>query len=170
MMTNDLLEWQRKHGITAEALADLVTMVGLDVPRSTKDTPEARVQDAIRLCASKNGAILWRNTVGALKDENGRLIRYGLCNDTKKLNENIKSSDLIGITPVMITDEMVGSLVGVFTAVEVKKSDWKFLQSDKRACAQLKFGQIVIAKGGIFTFANSEEQYEKAITGKRKTK
>ena len=44
-MTSTLLEWQRKHGIAADALADLVAIVGLDAPRSTKETPEARVQD-----------------------------------------------------------------------------------------------------------------------------
>lgn len=154
-MTNDLLEWQRKHGITAEALADLVTMVGLDVPRSTKGTPEARVQDEARLLASKMGWRLFRNNVGVLKDERGVPVRYGICNDSPAMNKRIKSSDLIGIRPVVITPDMVGSTIGQFVAREVKKAGWKYKGTEHEQ-AQLAFGTLIIGLGGDFKFWNGE--------------
>ena len=166
-----IINWAIIHGVSPQALAELREILGINEPEYTGGEPgklsEARVQEQIRLSASQNGAILWRNTVGALKDERGALIRYGLCNDTKMLNKNVKSSDLIGITPVTITEKHLGHLLGVFTAVEVKKSDWVYKESDARARAQMKFGEIVVSKGGFFTFANSKEGYEKAITKSR---
>ena len=153
MMTNDLLEWQRKHGITAEALADLVTMVGLDAPRSTKGTPEARVQDEARLLASKMGWRLFRNNVGVLKDERGVPVRYGIANDSPAMNKRIKSSDLIGIRPVVITPDMVGSTIGQFVAREVKKVGWKYKGTEHEE-AQLAFGTLIIGLGGDFKFWN----------------
>lgn len=155
MTTPTLLEWQRKHGITAEALADLVTMVGLDVPRSTKGTPEARVQDEARLLASKMGWRLFRNNVGVLKDERGVPVRYGICNDSPAMNKRIKSSDLIGIRPVVITPDMVGSTIGQFMAREVKKAGWKYKGTEHER-AQLAFGTLVIGLGGDFRFWSGE--------------
>lgn len=154
-MTPTLLEWQRKHGITAEALADLVTMVGLDVPHSAKDTPEARVQDEARLLASKMGWRLFRNNVGVLKDERGVPVRYGICNDSPAMNKRIKSSDLIGIRPVVITPDMVGSTIGQFVAREVKKAGWKYKGTEHEE-AQLAFGTLIIGLGGDFKFWNGE--------------
>lgn len=154
-MTPTLLEWQRKHGITAEALADLVTMVGLDVPRSTEDTPEARVQDEARLLASKMGWRLFRNNVGVLKDERGVPVRYGICNDSPAMNKRIKSSDLIGIRPVVITPDMVGSTIGQFVAREIKRTGWKYKGTEHEE-AQLAFGTLVIGLGGDFKFWNGE--------------
>lgn len=154
-MTPTLLEWQRKHSITAEALADLVIMVGLNVPRSTKDTPEARVQDEARLLASKMGWRLFRNNVGVLKDERGVPVRYGIANDSPAMNKRIKSSDLIGIRPVVITPDMVGSTIGQFVAREVKKAGWKYKGTEHEQ-AQLAFGTLIIGLGGDFKFWNGE--------------
>ena len=154
-MTPTLLEWQRKHGITAEALADLVTMVGLDVQHSTKDTPEARVQDEARLLASKMGWRLFRNNVGVLKDERGIPVRYGIANDSPAMNKRIKSSDLIGIRPVVITPDMVGSTIGQFVAREVKKAGWKYKGTEHEE-AQLAFGTLIIGLGGDFRFWSGE--------------
>lgn len=155
MTTPTLLEWQRKHGITAEALADLVTMVGLDVPRSTKGTPEARVQDEARLLASKMGWRLFRNNVGVLKDERGVPVRYGIANDSPAMNKRIKSSDLIGIRPVVITPDMVGSTIGQFVAREIKKAGWKYKGTEHEQ-AQLAFGTLIIGLGGDFKFYSGE--------------
>lgn len=155
MTTPTLLEWQRKHGITAEALADLATMVGLNVPRSSKGTPEARVQDEARLLASKMGWRLFRNNVGVLKDERGVPVRYGICNDSPAMNKRIKSSDLIGIRPVVITQDMVGSTIGQFVAREVKKAGWKYKGTEHER-AQLAFGTLIIGLGGDFKFWNGE--------------
>ena len=155
MTSPTLLEWQRKHGITADALADLVAIVGLDVPRSTKETPEARVQDEARLLASQMGWRLFRNNVGVLKDERGVPVRYGICNDSPAMNKRIKSSDLIGIRPVIITPDMVGSTIGQFVAREVKRGGWKYKGTEHEE-AQLAFGTLIIGLGGDFRFWNGE--------------
>lgn len=120
---------------------------------------ETAVASQIRLWAAQNDILLYRNNVGAAQDHTGRLIRYGLCNDSPKLAERVKSSDFIGITPVTITPDMVGQTIGVFTAIETKPSDWKFLESDKRACAQAAFHRIVKAVGGFAGFATNIQDF-----------
>lgn len=72
---------------------------------------EAKVQNDIRLELGRGGTRLWRNNSGALKDATGRLVRYGLCPG---------SSDLIGLRQVVVTPDMVGQTLAVFTAIEVK--------------------------------------------------
>lgn len=69
----------------------------------------------IRLWRNQRG-LMWVGTVKARTEklltlENYRRYEVGLCPG---------ASDLIGITRVMITPEMVGQTVGVFTAIEVK--------------------------------------------------
>ena len=119
---------------------------------------ESEVQQQIRLAVGSAG-YLWRNNSGAFRDEKGRWIRYGLANESKQFNEVCKSSDLIGITPVTVTPDMVGKTIGVFTAVECKQPGWKLLPSDKRGAAQLNFINLVRACGGIAGFARSVEEF-----------
>lgn len=97
---------------------------------------------------------MWRNNSGACTDDTGRLIRYGLGNDSAQLNAKIKSSDLIGITPVTAYLSSVQGWVtlGVFTALEIKSSNWKFSPNDERALAQAKFHSIVRDAGGFAGF------------------
>lgn len=118
---------------------------------------EAAIQQQIRLAAAKRGGALLRNNVGACMDKTGRLIRYGLGNDSAALNRKFKSSDLIGVLPVTITGDMVGQTIGVFWAVECKKPGWRLTPGDERAQAQAKFGQWVHKMGGRFCFATSIE-------------
>ena len=113
---------------------------------------EAKVQQLVRLEAAKQGVILWRNNVGALPSENGRIIRYGLANDSGKVNRVLKSSDLIGITPVVIEPRHLGRKMGLFTAIETKASDWEWTHTDREQ-AQLNFLQLVVANGGIGQFS-----------------
>lgn len=120
---------------------------------------EAGVASHIRLEAPKRNVELWRNNVGVLVDARGRPVRFGLANDSSKLNKKIKSSDLIGITPVRITPDMIGQVIGVFTAVETKKEDWKFNTNDERAVAQKKFHDIVKKSGGYAGFASSVKDF-----------
>jgi len=125
-------------------------------------TSEAKVQTQLRLAAAKRGASLWRNNSGACLDQTGRMIRYGLGNDSKKLNTVWKSSDLIGITPITVTPDMVGTVLGVFTAVEVKGSKWEYSGTD-REVGQLNFLTDVQKQGGISMFASSVAQYETGV-------
>lgn len=124
---------------------------------------EKAVNDHIRIFAAEHGFDLWRNNVGACQDATGRVIRYGLCNDSKKLNQNVKSSDLIGVTPVRVTPELVGHVVGLFTAIETKPSDWSFNPNDERAVAQKAFHDIVRKNNGLAGFATSVDDYRKII-------
>jgi hypothetical protein len=123
---------------------------------------EDEVQQRIQMEAPKFGSILLRNNSGALKDATGRLVRYGLGNTSEKVNKNIKSSDLIGITPVTITPEMVGQVVGVFTAIEVKKEDWHY-KGDERETAQKNFIDFIKSKGGLAGFCKSVDDFRSII-------
>lgn len=114
---------------------------------------EAAVQQLIRLEAGRRGTPLLRNNSGAARDDRGQMIRFGLGNDSKRINDVFKSSDLIGIYPVVVTPDMVGRTLGLFFAVEVKAPGWKLTPGDKRAQAQLAFGEWVRKHGGVFCFA-----------------
>lgn len=155
-----LAAWADRWGIPAAALEELRTMF---IP-STIDggTSEAATQARLRVVAPSIGAALWRNNNGACKDETGRMIRYGLGNDSKKINDVWKSSDLIGITPLTVRPEHMGRTLGIFTAVEVKRPDWQRPEND-RDRAQMAFLTTVFQHGGIATFATHESHYVELI-------
>lgn len=144
-------EWAARHGITPDALADLHTII---IPQSSPGVTgsEAAAQQRIRLEAPKHGVRLWRNNVGACMDERGNHIRYGLANESRAMNKVIKSSDLIGITPMTVRPEHVGGVVGVFTAIECKRPGWLY-KGSPREKAQMSFMQVVIGMGGFAQFA-----------------
>lgn len=125
-------------------------------------TSEAAVQQLIRLDAAQQGLSLWRNNSGACYDDTGRLVRYGLGNDSAQLNRVFKSGDLIGVTPVTVTPEMVGKFIGVFTSVEVKQSGWTHVTTDHER-AQQNFIDTVRKFGGIAGFANSVETFREVV-------
>ena len=121
---------------------------------------EAAVQEQIRLMSAQRGTPLWRNNNGACLDETGRMIRFGLGNDSKKLNEFWKSSDLIGVTPITIKPEHVGRVFGVFTAIEVKAEGWKWPRTPSaHETAQMAFLDDVANLGGIAAFCSDDEHY-----------
>lgn len=156
-MTN-LIQWAIRHKVSHTALAELRQMMGIDKdtdPDSTcpRANSETKVQESVRLEATKKGCRLYRNNVGACKDDTGRVIRYGLVNDSAALNKRIKSSDLIGIRPVVITHDMVGHTIGQFIAREIKKPGWHYTGTDREK-AQLAFIELVISMGGDAAFAN----------------
>lgn len=102
---------------------------------------EAAIQQQIRLALSRAGVVAFRNNVGQYTDpKTGRPIRYGL---------GVGSSDLIGWTPVVITPDMVGSTVAVFTACEVKTPTGRATE------AQLNFIAQVLRAGGLAGIARS---------------
>ncbi len=123
---------------------------------------EQEVDQLIILEAGKFGNHLWRNNSGMLYNSMGTPVRFGLGNDSSKKNEVMKSSDRIGPTPIIITREMVGRKIGVFTAVEVKSEDWKWTGTD-REIAQNNFINMVLQAGGFAGFANTVDEYLKII-------
>ncbi len=117
---------------------------------------EDAVTAEIKLKASQEGVRLWRNNVGVAQDDTGRVVRYGLLNDSQRLNQSMKSSDLIGITPTVVTQGMVGKTVGIFTAVECKREGWNYTGTP-REIAQKAFVDLVLSLGGIGRFDNGCE-------------
>jgi hypothetical protein len=125
---------------------------------------EIPAQQAIRLAAPGVGVAMWRNNSGALQDKGGRTVRFGLGNDSAKLNKVFKSSDLIGILPVTIRPEHVGMTVGVFLAVEVKdEKAWRGQASGEHQQAQENFLRTVRNLGGVGFFATSATDFEKEV-------
>ena len=151
----NLNEWAKKWNIPVEAVQDLQRNITNTDPCTLEDyetnRSEQAVQTSVRLEASKKGCRLWRNNVGATMTEDGRHIRYGLANDSKRLNKLIKSSDLIGIRPVQITPAHVGGVFGQFVAREVKREGWQY-SGDQRELAQLRFLELVNVLGGDGSF------------------
>ena len=140
-------EWAVRWGIPPAALADLRASL-VPETRIVAGVSEAAVQQAIRIDASQRGARLWRNNVEACATDDGRQIRYGLANDSPRINRVIKSSDLIGITPV--------NGVGVFTSIEVKRPGWRYTGTPRER-AQRAWLELITAFGGIARFATGPE-------------
>ena len=109
---------------------------------------ELAVQNSIRLALGRGLVRLFRNNTGALKDINGRLVRFGLCQG---------SSDLIGWRTVTITPEMVGQDIAQFVAIEVK-------DRGRATAEQVRFIEVVRDAGGLAGVARSVED-AKAILG-----
>jgi hypothetical protein len=154
----NIYEWARKWGVSYAAVLDLKQKFGTAGAGhrcSTEGESEAAVQNRVRLEASRVGARVWRNNVGATYTKNGDFIRYGLANDSQQMNKIIKSSDLIGLRPVLIRPHHVGQTLGVFLAREVKAAGWRYTGTE-REVAQLKFLELVASLGGDAAFANSE--------------
>lgn len=127
---------------------------------------EDKVSAEFQIEASKIGVFTQRNNSGAFTNESGRHIRFGLGNISKKQNDNIKSSDYICIVPVLITPAMIGKIVGVYAAFEIKKPSFdekKPMYMDKRAVAQKNYIEFVRSRFAIAGFVNSVESFKKII-------
>ena len=111
-------------------------------------TTEATVQNAVRAAAARLGVHLWRNNSGVLNDDRGVPVRFGLGNDSPRLNAVLKSSDLIGIAPD-----------GRFVAFEIKAPGWRGPRTP-RARAQEAFINLVRQNGGIAAFITTVEEME----------
>ncbi len=150
-------EWAQRWGLPIECVRDLQLTLGTYTPPLLPDAPgygksEAWAQSVVRLEASEKGVTLFRNNVGAHKDVSGRLVRYGLANDSKGLNEALKSHDLIGFRPRLILPQHVGHTIAQFTSREIKEPGWQYTGADREP-AQLAFGNLVNAAGGDAAFA-----------------
>tara|TARA_R110002049_G_scaffold101556_4_gene246474 strand:+ start:2275 stop:2757 length:483 start_codon:yes stop_codon:yes gene_type:complete len=157
-MNHNITQWAIRHGVSHVALDELRSMFvspETDVKRFLPGASEAAVVNNVRLEASRVGALLTRNNVGACMDKRGRLIRYGLFNDSKQMNEQIKSPDLIGIKPVLITQSHVGSVIGQFLARECKEGSWQF-KATAHENAQLRCLELFASLGGDACFVNGE--------------
>jgi len=153
---NRIIEWASKHSVSQRALVELAQVLsGEAVTKHDAGMSENAVAQRIRLRASQVGMRLFRNNVGACESADGRQIRYGLANESKRINSECKSADLIGITPLLIKQHHIGTIVGVFTSIECKKSDWEYTGKG-REVAQNNWKNIVQSLGGIAEFANND--------------
>jgi hypothetical protein len=84
---------------------------------------------------------LFRNSVGSLPDpRTGRLVTFGLAKG---------SADLIGWRTVVVTPEMVGQRIAVFTSLEIKTA------TGRLSPAQTHWIHAVRSAGGIAGVARS---------------
>lgn len=151
---SELDDWCQQWGVSPEAINDLRRrLVASTVPaQMNRSTAEQVAQADVRLEAAEMGMVLWRNNNGVAQDSAGNWIRFGLANDSKAMNAKTKSSDLIGIRPVTITPDMVGTTVGQFVAREVKRFGWSY-RGTAREEAQAHFLELVLSMGGDAGFA-----------------
>ena len=157
-MTPALYEWAARHGVSAAAMLDLRAVVAPppapDAAPAHSDS-EAYAQSLVRLEAAQKGVRLFRNNSGALKDDKGRLVRFGLGNESAALNERLKSSDLIGWRPVMITPVHVGAVIAQVVGREIKPRGWRYTGAG-RETAQANWINLMLADGGDACFATGE--------------
>jgi hypothetical protein len=152
----NLFIWARKWHIHEDAVRDLALQMGID-PSQPQDynlpplKTEADVLKHRRMVLARAGGLAWRNNVGATTDANGNMVRFGLANESTSVNKKVKSSDLIGIQPVLVTHDMIGLTIGQFVAEECKRPGWKW-SGNEHELAQRKFHELVISKGGVARF------------------
>lgn len=148
----DLAQWEQAHPAAARALWSLLTPTSPAPPGAGS---EARVQSAVRLEAAKGGVRVYRNNVGVLKDDRGVPLRFGLANDSKAMNSVVKSSDLIGWRPILITQGMVGTKIAKFVSIECKAAGWKWTATEREK-AQAAWIALVNRDGGEGYFSTGQ--------------
>lgn len=111
---------------------------------------ETDLQKTLAIGFSDNGR-LWINDNGFGFHKIGDKyigFRYGL---------GVGIADLIGYTEVVITEDMVGRRLPIFTAFEVKTS------SGRPSVEQEKFIAFIKSKGGIGAIVRSRDDIDKEI-------
>jgi len=160
-----LTDWTARYGhhLPPQALADLHELLNPTMPAVTgaAEGSETATAAYIRLGAGQQGVPLWRNNNGAAYDKSDRLIRYGLGHESAALSARWKSSDYIGILPVVVQPPHVGRKLGVFLAVETKKPGWHLTPGDKRGQAQANFLRTVRGFGGAAGFASGLQDFDR---------
>lgn len=155
-------QWAAKYPEAAAAQAELLGAVPWApyVQHDVKSEAWAQQQD--RMTIARAGGMTWRNNVGATPTKcpdcgaKHAPVRYGLANDSTKLNKVVKSHDLIGIMPRHITAADVGQVIGQFISIESKRPGWTFDPLSEHEQAQAAWGSIIERLGGIATFSTGD--------------
>lgn len=112
---------------------------------------ETLIVKKILLALSSSGTMAFRNNTGAYKSAAGHFIKYGV--------GGAGGSDILGLTPITITQEMIGKRVAVFTAIEAKTKTGKATEQQKNFISAIK------KQGGIAGVARSEDDALEIIKG-----
>lgn len=154
-MSPEIIQWAIRHHVSLQALHELQGMFGMhgghSMPAGHKGTSEAAAQAAVRLEASQKGVRLFRNNVGALKDERGVPVRYGLANESAEVNKVIKSSDLVGWRRRLIVPADLGAVIAQTVLREVKEPGWTY-SGNEHEVAQLAWLQLGASDGADVAF------------------
>jgi len=94
----------------------------------------------------------YRNNRGVAKTKKG-FIRFGMPPPPAgKQKDTLKGGDRIGFTPVVVTPDMIGKKISIFTNIEIKGPGDKLVQG------QIDWHNFVLNHGGI-----SEIWYEDKV-------
>ena len=111
---------------------------------------ETDITNSIAVELAPLGSTLFKNVRGFFLSLDGkRKITAGL--------QPNGSSDLIGLTKVLITPDMVGQTIGVFTAIEVKTPTGAVRDN------QAHFIKVILKYGGYAGIARNTEDAKKII-------
>lgn len=158
---SDFNQWAARYPQAAAELHNMLGAVPWPANEGTEGKSEAWAQQQVRFQVAQAGGLAWRNNVGATParckhcGEKQQPIRYGLANDSQKLNQSIKSHDLICIIPRRIRQVDVGRTIGQFGSIEVKPPGWEFKGAGREE-GQASWGALVRSKGGYATFSTGE--------------
>lgn len=119
---------------------------------------ETNVSKATQVEAGNHDCWLFRNNRGLFFTMSGQKTRAGL--------ETKGASDNIGMTSIIITPEMVGKKIAVFTAVESKKPDWKKVSTPTEQ-EQEGFINFVRHHGGFAFFCNDAKSFKKHLDNEK---
>lgn len=149
-----LREWAAEFNIPLAYIINLEQRFGVGVNHDvvTDGKSEAHAQSLVMLEAAEKDVLMMRNNNGAFEDKTGRWVRFGLMNDSEKLNKVIKSSDLVGARKRLITQADVGRVIGQMVLREMKKPGWFYSGTEEEA-AQLKFLLLMDSYGCDAEFA-----------------
>lgn len=167
----NLTDWAARWAIPAQALTELAAL-GHEWPVSEvhdhAGASESNVQARVRLHAASQGVHLWRNNSGAgcvvdpkklcfqCERHARSFIRWGLGNDSPNLNAVVKSADLIGWRPRVITAGMVNLTIAQFVSRECKKVGWTYKGTPEEV-AQNRWHSMILAAGGDSAFTTGTE-------------
>lgn len=159
-------EWARRWPQAAQEFSQVIAP-GYDLPAKFEGKDEAYAQQQVRFAFAREGGMLWRNNVGATRAaedvtcpkchfkfvKKQQPVRYGLANESHQQNKLIKSSDLIGCKPVLILPQHVGTTIGQFWSVEVKRPGWVFNPNDPHQAGQAAWHVLIQRMYGIAKFS-----------------
>ncbi len=163
----DYAAWRQRHPQAAAELEGMLAGIPEPDPERAAGKSEAWAQQQARMSIAQQGAKAWRNNVGGTKVKEHHQcpscsfrfsvqvppMRWGLANDSAKLNKVVKSSDLILAIPRLVTPAMVGRTIAQFGGVETKRPGWTFNPNDPHQAAQAKWLQLVASVGGFACFS-----------------